>query len=1057
MKYKLEDLIDIPMFQSLQDRLNEIYSFPSAIIDNNGNILTATGWQDICTKFHRVNKESAKECIKSDQYILDHIHEANPAVSYKCPHGLVDNATPIIIEGVHYGNFFTGQFFLEEPDLEFFKKQAKKYGFEEVSYLEAVKKVPIWTQSQLDNYIFLIKDLIEVISGMGLKNLKEIDANLKINENEEKFRRLIEQTNDGIIQVDNDDVIQFVNPRFCELLGYNEKELIGKIGYNTIISEEDKELIQEKNQTRTKGVKEHYELRMKKKNGEAIYFLMSASPVTNQDGAVIGSMSVCTDITERKKAEEELRRSQKFLQLSLENMLEGFAVHEAIFDDNGRMKDYKFLEFNAAAQKIAKVKREDIVGKTALELYPNINEQGLMQKYAEVMAKGQPINLEDFYYEGDNLDKAFVITCFKIDNNHFACVFRDITKRKNAEIELKKQHEFVQKIADTSPVGITVVDKTGQISFANPRAEEILGLNKDNIAQLTYNATEWQITDFDGKEFPDEKLPFMQVQETLKAVYNIEHAIRWKDGRMVFLSINATPLLDDSDNFNGMVATIEDITERKKAEEDLQREKIYLDKLFKSTPGAVAILDNEDTILKINKKFTELFGYETNEALGKHINELIVPDYLNEEANALCSFEGIKKLSEHEWETQRKHKDGTLIEVAIIGSDIFIDEKFFGVYAVYIDIRQRKIAGDALKESEEKFRTISSAAKDAIIMIDNTGNINFWNKAAENIFGYSDIEIVGSNFHDLFVPERFMEAHRAAFKDFQKTGTGGAIGKTLELNAIRKNGEEFPIELSLSSIKLGGKWNAVGIARDITDRKKAEEDLKNISGTKDKFYSIIAHDLRGPMGTLMKLSALLADEFDSFDLEDRNLFLKEIKDSSENIFHLLENLLTWSRTQKGKMDFFPEKLNLQDVIEHVLKTQRLVAANKKILVTSDIPGDIVIIADENMLNTVLRNFIGNSIKFTPEEGFIKISHEKIDGYNKVSVTDSGIGMDEETKNNLFKIEQSQSSDGTAGEKGTGLGLILCKEFVEKHGGKVWVESEFGKGSTFSFTVPEVTN
>ena len=184
MKYKLQDLIDIEQFQLLQDRLNNIYSFPSAIIDTEGNILTATGWQDICTKFHRINKESKVECIKSDQYILSHLQEAKPAVSYRCPHGLIDSAIPIIIEGVHYGNFFTGQFFLEQPDMTFFKEQAKKYGFDEKAYLEAVKKAPVWTQEQLSNYLFFIKELIEVISGIGLKNLREIETRQQIKESE---------------------------------------------------------------------------------------------------------------------------------------------------------------------------------------------------------------------------------------------------------------------------------------------------------------------------------------------------------------------------------------------------------------------------------------------------------------------------------------------------------------------------------------------------------------------------------------------------------------------------------------------------------------------------------------------------------------------------------------------------------------------------------------------------------------------------------------------------------------------------------------------------------
>jgi len=153
MKYQLQDLIDIGHFQDLQSRLDKIYTFPSAIIDNDGNILTATAWQDVCTKFHRQNKETEKLCIKSDQYIKEHIAEADPAVSYRCPHGLVDNAIPIVIDGIHYGNFFTGQFFLEKPDIGFFEAQADKYGFNREEYIDAVKRVPIWHQDQLDNYL----------------------------------------------------------------------------------------------------------------------------------------------------------------------------------------------------------------------------------------------------------------------------------------------------------------------------------------------------------------------------------------------------------------------------------------------------------------------------------------------------------------------------------------------------------------------------------------------------------------------------------------------------------------------------------------------------------------------------------------------------------------------------------------------------------------------------------------------------------------------------------------------------------------------------------------
>ncbi|MEI7423677.1 MAG: PocR ligand-binding domain-containing protein [Prolixibacteraceae bacterium] len=176
MEYKLNELIDLRLFQSLQDKLNEIYSFPSAIIDLEGNILMASDWQDICTKFHRLHPQCEKECIKSDLYINEHLHEANPAVSYKCPHGLVDNAIPIIIGGKHLANFFTGQFFLEKPDLDFFKKQAKKYGFDESSYLKAVSRVPVWEKERLDQYISAIKAFTEILAEIGYKQMQELEA-----------------------------------------------------------------------------------------------------------------------------------------------------------------------------------------------------------------------------------------------------------------------------------------------------------------------------------------------------------------------------------------------------------------------------------------------------------------------------------------------------------------------------------------------------------------------------------------------------------------------------------------------------------------------------------------------------------------------------------------------------------------------------------------------------------------------------------------------------------------------------------------------------------------
>jgi signal transduction histidine kinase/ActR/RegA family two-component response regulator len=176
MDFKLQDVVDIEQFQLLQDRLHEIYPFPSAIIDNDGNVLTATAWQDVCTHFHRTHPEGLAKCIESDKHVRDHVLEARPTVTYRCPHGLVDNATPIVIAGRHVANYFAGQFFSEQPDLEFFRQQARGYGFDEAAYLAAVARVPVCSPEKVAQYLNFIRVFVDVVASIGQKNLDERES-----------------------------------------------------------------------------------------------------------------------------------------------------------------------------------------------------------------------------------------------------------------------------------------------------------------------------------------------------------------------------------------------------------------------------------------------------------------------------------------------------------------------------------------------------------------------------------------------------------------------------------------------------------------------------------------------------------------------------------------------------------------------------------------------------------------------------------------------------------------------------------------------------------------
>lgn len=233
---------------------------------------------------------------------------------------------------------------------------------------------------------------------------------------------------------------------------------------------------------------------------------------------------------------------------------------------------------------------------------------------------------------------------------------------------------------------------------------------------------------------------------------------------------------------------------------------------------------------------------------------------------------------------------------------------------------------------------------------------------------------------------------------------------------------------------------------------ESESRLIELNTTKDKLYSIIAHDLRSPFNSILGFSDLLIDIAKSQDLEKIQEFSSLINYTARNTLVLLDNLLDWEKSQTGQIKFNPEKLNLSTVIQNVLKVKASDAIIKNISL-SFIPLDINVYADQNMLKTVLRNLISNAIKFTNLNGVININTIQNQDFCEITISDNGVGMTSKTCNNLFDIDISVTTKGTSGEKGSGLGLLLCKEFVEKHNGKINVQSELGKGSDFKFTLP----
>jgi signal transduction histidine kinase len=270
--------------------------------------------------------------------------------------------------------------------------------------------------------------------------------------------------------------------------------------------------------------------------------------------------------------------------------------------------------------------------------------------------------------------------------------------------------------------------------------------------------------------------------------------------------------------------------------------------------------------------------------------------------------------------------------------------------------------------------------------------------------------------------------------------------------------KEQAIRIKAQSIELNNKNKELQTSLETVNNQKERiqeinETLEDANATKDKFFDIISHDLRSPFNSILGFSDILLENHAEYDNEFREKLIQQIVDSSKGAFKLVENLLEWSRAQTGKFSFNPEKIELEYVLNETLFDIENIAHNKNIEIRTQIPRGMTVYADKEILKTVLRNIASNAVKFTPKLGSIIIKAEIIDRSTLISVQDTGVGISKDKIEKIFDITQKTNTLGTDNESGTGLGLLFCKEFIEKHGGKIQIESEVGKGSIFSFSFP----
>ncbi len=371
---------------------------------------------------------------------------------------------------------------------------------------------------------------------------------------------------------------------------------------------------------------------------------------------------------------------------------------------------------------------------------------------------------------------------------------------------------------------------------------------------------------------------------------------------------------------------------------------------------------------------------------------------------------------------------------------------------------------NTLEVSEERYKVLAENVIDVIWVLNlKLGRITFVSPSIFQLRGYTSEEAIQQRLEDSLTPDsvkRVNERIAVASKEFL-SNPNKLVYYYDEFQQYHKDGSIIWIETVTHLIKnKQGELEVIGISRNISKRKEAEaiqqatnKRLDELNATKDKFYSIIAHDLMSPFNTLIGFSSLLNKQSAKNDMEGVAKSAKFMHDAAEKTKDLLKNLLQWSETQTGRIKFNPEIINLSDPVNEVMDLFKETAEQKGIEMKIDIPQEGKIIVDKSMLSTILRNLVSNAIKYTYPGGFLQLTAQEKEHEWLFQVRDNGVGMETEVSQQIFQIGTHKSEAGTLKEQGTGLGLILCKEFVEKHGGTIWVDSKTGAGSVFGFNIP----
>ncbi len=489
----------------------------------------------------------------------------------------------------------------------------------------------------------------------------------------------------------------------------------------------------------------------------------------------------------------------------------------------------------------------------------------------------------------------------------------------------------------------------------------------------------------------------------------------------------------------------------------------------------IIFMDSEGHVQLWSHGAEQLFGWKKEDVLGRPMTvALQLPDISQGEVKLrLPRKDGTVidvEVWTGPWRDAAGSAQGTLAIVAEVGQHHAVERKLARVEEELLQAMTEQKETRAELHAERRFRELLEAAPDAIIEVDREGRILLLNLVTEKMFGYTREELLGQPV-EILVPDALRGDHAQHRADYWAHPVTRPMGSALQLHGRRKDGFSIPVEISLSPVKSEEGFRVTAVIRDISERRQTEDRLREMQQTytrelesrnreveranqlKSEFLASMSHELRTPLHTIIGFAELLAEELEGPLNEKQQRFMNHIHTDSIHLLALINDILDISKIESGRLGLRRETFDMAAALEEILSSIRSQASAKSIVIETSLSIPPTMFADRLRVKQVLFNLLSNALKFTPAGGRIRIEAALRDALIEISVTDTGIGIAKEQHEAVFDKFYQVGSTTKGVREGTGLGLAITKALVEEHGGSIWLESEPGKGSRFTFTIP----